>query len=297
MLDIIIDNYKRICNETYYNFEVYNLRAIDSLDLGEINARDLQMLIYTQDFNDGVTPGMIAQYFNISSTALSNRLVHLEHLGLIQRKSNLQDSRSKFISLTKLGIDKTNVYHEYVNDFIHYLRKNTPVLKLPTTFKAIKKIGAIILNHPINNTTKSEISKEILFDVQKYFSITINKFIEENSNHMKDGDLFLLTELFLHGFNEHKELTILANKLLIPYQTLMSKIKKFRSLGYIEKRIDNLYKFDTNLMMMIQGYMHLRVVLYHEFFDKLETYEREQIRSIFQLLKTYAISVMSKDRL
>ena len=288
-----MDNYKRICQETYHNFEIYNLRAIDALDLGEINSKDLQILIFIQGIEQGVTPSAISNHFNMNNTALSNRLVHYEYLNLIRKKQNIEDSRSVLISLTELGVSKTTIYHEYVNGFIRYLRKHISLMKYPTTFKAIKKISAIILNQPVQALIKEDLSKEVLFDVQKYFSTIINTYIDESVPFIKDNDLFILTELFLHTHEQLKEMTYLSNKLLMPYQTLMSKIKKYKTLNYIDKKADGSYTFSAEILTVIQGYMHVRMVLYYEFFQKLETYEREQIKSIFQLLKTYAIDIIS----
>lgn len=292
MLKYILDQYQKICEDTFYNFELYHLNALNSLVGEDIGARDLQMLSLIATSNPPATPKLLADTFFTKNSAISNRLAFFEQKGFIERTKSSEDSRNVDITLTPLGLDQVAINNNYYKSYAKYVRSTFTLKDLLTTITTINKFKKIILNSKDDDkkyTSDKVISSDMFLDLYNYFSNLENEFIRSKKIDEKQRDLFVLTEIYAFLSQGKSNLTELAEHLFLPYQTLISKIRKFKNDNILLK-IDDNYSLSTDYERLVVEYIYFRTIIYYETMSHFNPSEQKVILSLFTKLREHALS-------
>lgn len=295
MDQLIVEQYQTISQSTFYAFEIDHLAAISKLVGDDINVRDLHMLSTLSKSKTHVIPSMLAEIHHTSINGVSNRLKLLEKLEYIVRRKSEEDSRKVWINLTDKGILSLERYNLYIDSFVSTIKKQISFYHYPLFIGAMKKlVGLIRVTNNIDSIKlwddPTHLSSQILTEINNHFiSYDYELLIEMNSK-IKLRDLFIITELYIQQFRNHTNIKALSVHLLMPYQTLVSKINKFIKEGFILRKNASRYEFSDLLIRWIEKFMSRRVIVYYMTMSHFTDKEKDVIHLMFKLLRQHATS-------
>ena len=127
----------------------------------------------------------------------------------------------------------------------------------------------------------------IIDDIESFFLNKELEFFEDEKVAFAFNDLSFLSELYLNEVIVNLSLPKLADYLFIPYQTLISKLKRYIQEGHISKEKKKL-TFSNELIHAIDQFIMLRIINYYEALFGASNKEIEVALKVFALLKAYA---------
>lgn len=110
---------------------------------------------------------------------------------------------------------------------------------------------------------------------------------------LKQNELFFLSELHLHMKTKKYTYKGLANHLMIPYQTIISKINKYKRNGVILTR-DNIDFLNPEVLGLINEYIYLRTIIYYETLSHFQPKQQQFIIKLFSILKDHSLLYFRK---
>lgn len=288
MNKFILDSYVEISNLTYYIFEIHHMFAVKSLTNGQLFSKDFMILV-TLNQNPSSSPTDVAKAVQYESSALSNRLRFLEDSGYIIRKHSDDEKRGVSIFITQKGKTVAEKYDEYHNKFLMSLKKSLSIKELILLRSISLKLKSLLIANELSYSYKQNesINSQLLSQFQNYLFSFENDFIEESAIDLKQNDLFILTEFYVYFQKGRRNLTDFSIYLHIPYQTLVSKIKKFIEQKYIIKTNRTL-KLTNEIQHTVEKFMLLRTTLYYKTMHTFNTNEQKIIKKLFLMLKEHA---------
>lgn len=296
MRDFIIEKYKNISRLTYYNFDVYYYSAIKKVMGNYLSVKDLNFLIFINSYHPSVTPTTLSKAFYVSMNNVSNRLKLLEDNSYIKRDKAVEDTRQTVISITDQGKQLIAFYSQFMEGYIKYLRKNISALEYLQILSAVKKLKRLMQNNNYNKmnqipATTKLLDSIFLIEISNYFALFEQRYIEELSLDLKQNDLFILTELYIHVSEGKLNLQQLADSLYIPYQTLVSKVNKYIKLDYLVK--DKTIMFNDAIQTVIEKYMMMRTIIYFDTMNSLNEKETNVVLKMFDQLKEFSLKSLA----
>lgn len=290
MLNYVMNQYKEICSLTYHNFEIYHIQALNRLFDGDISARDVQILAFIYHSKDQVAPTQLKDVFKMNFSALSNRLAVFEKLDIIKRDKPDAQKKMVHIQLTKAGELMVLEFDAYTNQFLDKLKQSFSLwdaFTINATWNQLKKMVYGNENDE-NPTGKKMISTNFLFDLYNYFTAFELEWIEKNQIPFKQRELFFLSELYLHIETKKYTYKNLAEHLMIPYQTLMSKIQKYKRDGVILSK-ETMDDLNPDILSIVHEYIYLRTIIYYETMSHFQPKQQRFIIKLFAILKAHAL--------
>ena len=92
--------------KTWYNItKMYNRTAVEYM-----GSMALAMIVLNIDMFEGTPSTQLSPTMGMESTSLSRSLKKLEELGIINRIHDKKDKRKVIIKLTKLGLNRREIY-------------------------------------------------------------------------------------------------------------------------------------------------------------------------------------------
>jgi DNA-binding MarR family transcriptional regulator len=292
----LLNQYKVICKNSYHNFEIYHLNTLNHLVDGDITARDLQMLALISHRSEFTTPTILKEAHHMKFSALTNRLATLETKNLIRREKLHESSKTVVIKLTDAGKKIVEVYDHYTKKYIQYVKNALSLKEMYTLFTTFKKLKTLVYqnnDHDLENITfKKILTPLFLFDIYNYFVSFELEWLDYHENFIKHSDLFILSEIYIHLKDKNLNYKDLSNYLKIPYQSLMSKIRKFRTTKImIQSELKD--SFEDKMAVFLESYISLRTIVYYETLSHFSNKEQLIITKIFFLLKQHALNYLN----
>jgi hypothetical protein len=152
----------------------------------------------------------------------------------------------------------------------------------------LKKLSAVIKSHS-SDEDDEKISSDFFMSLHNYFSSFDLKLIEELNLSIKINDLVILTEYYLQTLTNSFNITTLCNKILIPYQTLISRMNKFHELKLLEHDDSSHLVLTSETLKIVESFMTNRVIVYLQTMSSFNDKETALIIKNFKTLKTYSI--------
>jgi DNA-binding MarR family transcriptional regulator len=230
MFKLLIDTYTKISEDSYYAFEIHHMNHASKNIDPSVSIRDVQMLFSIQFSKVPMSPSLLAKHFSLANNVVSNRLLYFEGLDYITRTRFEGDHRSIILSITDKGKEIVSSYTNYVNTFLKHLKKSLSPFEYLTMVSVLKKLSAVIKSNS-SDEDDEKISSDFFMSLHNYFISFDLKLIEELNLSIKINDLVILTEYYLQTLTNSFNITTLSNKILIPYQTLISRMNKFHEIG------------------------------------------------------------------
>lgn len=297
MLPYLLKQYERISEFAYYNFDIYHLEALNHLVGDQYSSRDLQILSLIANTRVPATPSLIKEKLLMQPSTISNRLAFYEKQELIVRAPSKLDLRTIEIAITPKGKEFISINDRYMKDLVQLARKSISMSDALTLLSLTKKLKKLIQREGDDATgdPSASLDSQLLSNMIDYFIGIENDFLDTVTLSIKQRDLFILTELFVN-FQMKGTLSIkqVAEHLLIPYQTIVSKVRKFQEIGYLSK-LEHEYVFAPEITMVIREYISLRIIIYYETMSHFTPKEQQLIHLVFDLLKKLAISIIQKN--
>lgn len=286
--------YKRINGETYSIFEIYHKQAITSIFCKDLIMLELSILrLIDNDANIEVLE--ISKKLNTTLSNLSNKFLSLENKGYLLRKKNILDQRRTDFLLTDEGKKMVQKYKDYMRNFTTHLKENFGKLELLNflnfitkiyneEFNSDKKISSLkLLNNP-------SILLEVIDNIQDFFinNDLINPIF--NDIEINYSQLHLLSELYLNQVTDKLSHPQLADNLMMSYQTLVSKVKKFISLGLVSKDPNDIHMliFKNELIHILDNFISTRVINYYQLMQHATDKEKKIVTKVFNELKNFS---------
>lgn len=283
MTTLIMRTYQEISEKTYYPFDIHYLDMVASLGDDFLNLRDILTLVLIHNAKDNVNPTFLSQYFHVNMNTISNQLKALEKEGYITREKAQIDMRQSTLQLQDKSRWIVKQYRALVDDIILNIRKSFSFVELAKIPAIMKKMIHITKYE----TTESEgmFSANFLFHLTNFFSQYDYQLIDQTNVDIKVRDLFLLTELWVDQALGHHNLKVFAERHYIPYQTMVSKVKKYVELGWLTHKEKKTYDFSLFLQQLILKFMSQRIILYYQTMSSFTTKERAMIEHMFQVMR------------
>jgi DNA-binding MarR family transcriptional regulator len=288
MFKLLIDTYNKISEDSYYAFEIHHMNHASKNIDPSVSIRDVQMLFSIQFAKVPMSPSQLAKHFSLANNVVSNRLLYFEGLNYITRTRFEGDHRSIILSITDKGKEIVSSYTNYINAFLKHLKKSLSPFEYLTMVSVLKKLSAIIKSHS-NDEDDERISSDFFMSLHNYFISFDLKFIEELDLTIKINDLVILTEYYLQTLTKSYNITTLSNKILIPYQTLISRMNKFHELKLLEHDASSHLVLTSETLKIVESFMTNRVIVYLQTMSSFNDKETALIIKIFKTLKTYSI--------
>jgi DNA-binding MarR family transcriptional regulator len=288
MFKLLIDTYTKISEDSYYAFEIHHMNHASKNIDPSVSIRDVQMLFSIQFAKVPMSPSQLAKHFSLANNVVSNRLLYFEGLNYITRTRFEGDHRSIILSITDKGKEIVSSYTNYINAFLKHLKKSLSPFEYLTMVSVLKKLSAIIKSHS-NDEDDERISSDFFMSLHNYFISFDLKFIEELDLTIKINDLVILTEYYLQTLTKSYNITTLSNKILIPYQTLISRMNKFHELKLLEHDASSHLVLTSETLKIVESFMTNRVIVYLQTMSSFNDKETALIIKIFKTLKTYSI--------
>lgn len=286
MFKLLIDTYIKISEESYYPFEIHHMHhASKHLD-PSVSIRDVQMLFSIQYAKTSMSPSNLAKHFSLANNVISNRLHHFEELEFITRHRYEGDQRSVVLKITEKGKTIVSSYTDYVNTFLKHLNKSLSPLDYLTMMSVLKKLNLIVKSQ--NTDDEEKISSDFFMSLHNYFISFDLKLIEELKYTLKVNDLVILTEYYLQTLNQSYNMSQLSNKILFPYQTLISKMNKFHEMHLLEHDTNSHFILTTEALHIVETFMTSRVIVYYQALKSFSEKELTLIAKNFKTLKDYS---------
>lgn len=184
---------------------------------------------------------------------------------------NLKNNLSKMEGLTLIG------FLVKLNNVFFKSEIKTKMMKLITDYELLNTILDKVQDFFINNDTTS-------------FNILNNEITYDQ--------IFLLSELYMNKYVYKKSNPQLAEYLMISYQTLVTKLKKFISIGLIKKDENDkhIYHFPGEVVHIIDNFIHTRIINYYEIMQFANDKEKEIIFKVFKSMENYSLSKLNKEK-
>lgn len=283
MTELIMNTYREISEKTYYNFEIHYLDMVASLGDAFLNLRDILTLVLIDNSKEIITPTFLSQYFHVNMNTISNQLKALENEGYIIREKSIHDMRQANIQLQDKSRLIVNQYRDLVNELILKIRKSFHFVELSKLPGIMKKMAH--MTQANQNDHDGLFSAHFLFHLTNYFSKYDHELIEKDQIDMKLKDLFLLTELWVDQQLGLNNLKLFSDRHYIPYQTMVSKIKKYVEVGLLAHKDKKTYEFSPSLEHLILKFVSQRTILHYQTMSLFTTKEEEMIYQMFDVIK------------
>lgn len=292
MSSFLVDEYKKISAATYHPFEIHHVYGANHLLDNSLSIRDLQMLTSIATSQTQITPSLLSGYFSIANNALSNRLSYFESKNYVSRSRSSEDSRQVYITILPEGEKVVAVYTEYINSFIKRIRQKMSFMDVGTFYTTFKKLQQLLLGSSVdseeNPTTK--MSPDLLMKINKYFSAFDIQLIESRGLKLKINDVFVLTEYYIMQQQGAVNLKKLSDFLMIPYQTLVSKLAKIADDGYLTKDDKAHYQLTLQAQSIVEAFAYQRIAVYYKTMSIFTDKERELIIKMFAELTSHSLN-------
>jgi DNA-binding MarR family transcriptional regulator len=288
MFKLLIDTYTKISEDSYYAFEIHHMNHASKNIDPSVSIRDVQMLFSIQFSKVPMSPSLLAKHFSLANNVVSNRLLYFEGLDYITRTRFEGDHRSIILSITDKGKEIVSSYTNYVNTFLKHLKKSLSPFEYLTMVSVLKKLSAVIKSHS-SDEDDEKISSDFFMSLHNYFISFDLKLIEELNLSIKINDLVILTEYYLQTLTNSFNITTLSNKILIPYQTLISRMNKFHELKLLEHDDSSHLVLTSETLKIVESFMTNRVIVYLQTMSSFNDKETALIIKNFKTLKTYSI--------
>jgi DNA-binding MarR family transcriptional regulator len=288
MFKLLIDTYTKISEESYYAFEIHHMNHASKNIDPSVSIRDVQMLFSIQFSKVPMSPSLLAKHFSLANNVVSNRLLYFEGLDYITRTRFEGDHRSIILSITDKGKEIVSSYTNYVNTFLKHLKKSLSPFEYLTMVSVLKKLSAVIKSNS-SDEDDEKISSDFFMSLHNYFISFDLKLIEELNLSIKINDLVILTEYYLQTLTNSYNITSLSNKILIPYQTLISRMNKFHELKLLEHDDSSHLVLTSETLKIVESFMTNRVIVYLQTMSSFNDKETALIIKNFKTLKTYSI--------
>ena len=288
MFKLLIDTYTKISEDSYYAFEIHHMNHASKNIDPSVSIRDVQMLFSIQFSKVPMSPSLLAKHFSLANNVVSNRLLYFEGLDYITRTRFEGDHRSIILSITDKGKEIVSSYTNYVNTFLKHLKKSLSPFEYLTMVSLLKKLSAVIKSHS-SDEDDEKISSDFFMSLHNYFISFDLKLIEELNLSIKINDLVILTEYYLQTLTNSYNITTLSNKILIPYQTLISRMNKFHELKLLEHDDSSHLVLTSETLKIVESFMTNRVIVYLQTMSSFNDKETALIIKNFKTLKTYSI--------
>jgi DNA-binding MarR family transcriptional regulator len=246
------------------------------------------MLFSIQFSKVPMSPSLLAKHFSLANNVVSNRLLYFEGLDYITRTRFEGDHRSIILSITDKGKEIVSSYTNYVNTFLKHLKKSLSPFEYLTMVSVLKKLSAVIKSNS-SDEDDEKISSDFFMSLHNYFISFDLKLIEELNLSIKINDLVILTEYYLQTLTNSYNITSLSNKILIPYQTLISRMNKFHELKLLEHDDSSHLVLTSETLKIVESFMTNRVIVYLQTMSSFNDKETALIIKNFKTLKTYSI--------
>jgi DNA-binding MarR family transcriptional regulator len=288
MFKLLIDTYNKISEDSYYAFEIHHMNHASKNIDPSVSIRDVQMLFSIQFAKVPMSPSQLAKHFSLANNVVSNRLLYFEGLNYITRTRFEGDHRSIILSITDKGKEIVSSYTNYINAFLKHLKKSLSPFEYLTMVSVLKKLSAIIKSNS-NDEDDERISSDFFMSLHNYYISFDLKFIEELDLTIKINDLVILAEYYLQTLTKSYNITTLSNKILIPYQTLISRMNKFHELKLLEHDASSHLILTSETFKIVESFMTNRVIVYLQTMSSFNDKETALIIKNFKTLKTYSI--------
>jgi DNA-binding MarR family transcriptional regulator len=288
--------YQDVCEKTYYVYTIWHREGIRQYLKDRLSLRDIQMLNFVEKSKQTITTDILAPLFFLKKNALSNRLTYFEHNDLINRVPDPTDKRKNQIHLKKAGSELIDYYNQYLKKMISTINKNLKPLELIHMSHAISKVIDMLFEKPglfpesLKFKKPKELNNQFLFFLNYYYSTFDYELIKNNDFPMDAYDLFTLSELYIDSQKGHSNLMELSKKMLMPYQTLVSKVKKFQAKEWIFKPKNGPYDFSQEAIQLVRDYIYQKVIVYQQTMALFNEKEAEVMMNVFQSIKHHAKS-------
>jgi DNA-binding MarR family transcriptional regulator len=287
MFKLLIDTYIKISEESYYPFEIYHMHQASKHIDPSVSIRDVQMLFSIQYAKTPMSPSSLSKNFSLANNVISNRLHYFEELEFITRHRFEGDQRSVILTITNKGKEIVSSYTNYVNTFLKHLKKSLIPLDYLTMMSVLKK-----LSHIIKTKSKEDddeiISSDFFMSLHNYFISFDLNLIEELNYNLKVNDFVILTEYYLQTLNHSHNVSQLSNKILFPYQTLISKMNKFHDMHLLEHDANSHFVLTKEALHIVETFMTSRVIVYYQTLKSFSEKELALIAKNFKTLKEYS---------
>lgn len=289
----IYRKYIWIKDRTYHIFELYHFQALSSIFKYDISSKDLNLIKSIYRYPT-ITASEIISSTGISASNLSNRLTFLESKNLIIRKKDALDSRKYNLILTDAAHELIKINQSYTQHFIQYTKSSLSLSEKITFTRFLNQWQKKQKNSHHNKASYSLEGVENILDMlQNHFIHSESHFIEALTVECTYEDIFFLSELYLNQMLTKYSLPNLAKYLLMPYQTVISKIKKYTAMHLLTKE-HKTFIFHSDLIHLIDNFISLRIINYYETLYQSSAKEVSVILKTFDLLKNYALETINK---
>lgn len=294
--------YKDIKDKTYSIFEIYHKTSLAKIYVDELNMKSVKLLRLIH-IDPNIEIQELSNKLDLSLSNLSNHFNNLEKRGFLIRMKNVLDNRKTDFSLTVEGLKVIQKYDAYMSALSKYLKSQLSKIEGLTFIGFLAKIN----DHFFKSDSKTKVLKvigdygllnSILDKVQDFFINSDIKSITFNNHEMTYDQLYLLSELYMNKQIYKKSNPQLADYLMISYQTLVTKTKKFISLDFIQKDENDkhYFNFPDEIIHILDNFIHTRIINYYEIMQHASEKEKEVIFKVFNLMKDYSIlQINGKD--
>lgn len=287
MFKLLIDTYSKIAEETYYPFEIHHMNQAQKHIDSSVSIRDVMMLSAIEFAKTPLNPSKLAKNFSLANNVISNRLALFEESGFITRTRYKEDQRNVELNITNKGKEIVFSYTNYVNTFLKHLKKSLTPLDYLTMNSVIKKLTVVIQD--VSHTDDDTLSSDFFMRLHKYFNSFDLKLIKELNYDLKINDLIILTEYYIQTLRKTYNLTTLSSKILIPYQTLVSKMNKLHELHLLKHDETSHFVLSESAIHIVQNFMTNRIIVFYQTTSSFNEKETSLTIKIFKSLKDYVI--------
>jgi DNA-binding MarR family transcriptional regulator len=304
MQSFLIDKYIEINESTYEVTEVFYFNSLLRASNQQLPVKEFHLLsvIKMYSSNGLLTQKDVIDIYPIAANTLSNHLAMLEKRGFINRTSDPADKRSKLLEITQDGENLLKNTGEYYQGLIKFIRSNLSLKQLGNFISALNKINELIdPNHsPFTMINLFSRHNDIQNTFTKLYFFVHKKevnYIETHDFEYGHADVPIIIALFINTQIRKKTYTEIADCLKVPYQTLMSKVRKLEKSGHmikIQEKDSHYHIFDQEKFHSIEYFMMFRIVEYYNLVNRFSDKENELIQLLFKNLKEYSIKFLEK---
>lgn len=292
MNTFLLAQYQKVSEATYHPFEIYHVYGANHLlNLG-LPIRDLQILNTIATATTPITPSELSAYFDIANNALSNRLSFFESQKFITRHRANDDNRQILLAITSAGKEVADVYAKYIDSFIKRIRQKLSIMEVGTFFTTFKKLQLLLSNTDVDTegAAPTKITSDLVMKINKYFSKFDQQLLDSHHLKLKISDAFILTEFYMGQQRGMNNLKKLSEFLMIPYQTLISKLAKIWDDGYLTKDEKSHYHLTPATIAFVESFAYQRVSVYYMTMSIFTDKERDLVLKIFAELKDFSLN-------
>ena len=290
MYVFLLERYQRAVELTYHTFEIYHLSALNRLFDEEFNARDIQMLSLIKHAQTPMSPSHLRAVFHMKFSALSTRLTWYEQRALIVREKPHASARSVHLYLTPKGHTLVQVYEDYMARFLKRVRKSLSIKETLSLRGTLETLKTMIYPSSKDQTNVREVSLStaFFFDVFNYFTVLETRWFENKNIPFKQRELLILSELYQRCVLKNDTFISLASFFRIPYQTLMTTVRKYKQSGVLSETDQGL-TLREDVEHIVEAYITLRTVIFYDTLERFQPNEQKVIFRLFALLKAHAL--------